>query len=248
MRPKVLLTRDQKALARGVPGMAEKAARAVAKDFGAIRPFDEMVESAHYGIALAAQSFDPTIGKKYPEWAYFKAYNTILDDARAQGRQLAVLIAARRAGIEYLRHEHRAPRDEDAGAPEAELARELSAYKAGLVASMLEGVASMRAVIGDAEDEMNARIDAGRAAEALRRVHDGLDPEQVELLGCDGEADLKALAPKRGVSWWTLGRERNKLRKIVGARLLGLGVDAMPDWDHDVWRRVSARREAPGRP
>jgi hypothetical protein len=86
------------------------------------------------------------------------------------------------------------------------------------------------------EDDMVALLDASRAAAALKQVYDCLRPEQIELLSCESEADLKALAPKWGKSWWTLGRGRAKLLELVGARLAGQRVDAMPAWDDEVWR------------
>ena len=238
MRRKVKLTRDQKDLVRSVPGLAERAARAVVKRFGLIRPFDVLVASAHYGIALAAENFDAAAGKTFQEWAFWKAVRTILDDARADQRQRAHILAARLAAVEFMRHEHRPPRDDDATVPEEQLRGELDAYKAGLLASMLKGVAAVAPTVGG-EDDMLTRIDAGRAAVALKEVCEDLRPEQRELLACNDEAALQALSEKWGKSWWTLGRARNKLLKVVGARLAGRGMVAMPDWDDDVWRVVA---------
>ena len=250
MKDTVKLTSDQKKLVRSVLGLAERAAREAARRYGPIQPMDVMERSAHYGIALAAQSFDPDAGPSFEQWAYFKAIATIVDDARSERRQADRIAAGRHAAMEFLRFEHRAPRDEDAFATEHQDRSELNAYKAGVVAAFVRGLAGTPLNAGG-EDEMISRVDATRAAEALRHVYDGFRPEQLELLACDSEADLKELAPKWAKSWWTLGRARQKLLKIVGARLTGQNIEAMPAWDDDVWGALAGsqnERSAASRP
>jgi hypothetical protein len=241
MRATVKLTSDQKARVRAVPGLAERAAHEARKRFGSFVPLEEMVRSAHYGIALAALSFDEAVGTGFEQWAFFKALWTIVDDARTERRRAAGITAGRLAVIEFLRFEHAGPRDDDACTTEQQDRAELGRYKAGLLASYLKGLAVMPASAGG-EDEMNARLDAARAAEKLDKVYEGLQPEQLQLLECESEADLKALGAAWGKSWWTLGRARNKLRKIIGARLLGQRMDEMPAWDDEVWAAVAAAR------
>jgi hypothetical protein len=240
MNTVVKLTPEQKALVRGVPGLAERAARDVAKRFGQFRPMDEMVRSAHYGIAKAAQSFEHEMGT-FEEWAYWKAVWSVLDDARSDRRQTAVILAARVATFEFLRFCHRPPRDDDANNTEEQDRSELDGFEGGLVAAMLRGVALMPAATGG-EDEMIARLDAARAATRFKSVLDELTPDQIALLNCKDEADLKELAPSWGRSWWTLARARAKLMQVVGARLLGKRLDAMPAWDDEVWRAIGGAR------
>ncbi len=237
MSETVKLTPDQKKWVRSVPGLAERVALEATRRFGSIKPMDAMVRSAHYGIALAARTFDPTRGPTFEEWASLKALWTIVDDARAERRQADRIAAGRCAAIEFLRFEHRPLRDEDAYATEQEDRAELNAYKAGVVAAYLRGIAVTPFSAGG-EDEMNERIDATRTATALSKVYEGLRPEQLELLACETEAELQALAPKWGKSWWTLGRARAQLQKLIGARLVGQNVEAMPAWDDEVWRRL----------
>jgi hypothetical protein len=245
MSETVKLTPDQKALVRGCPGLAERAAREATKRFGPIKPMAVMVRSAHLGIALAARTFDETRGPTFEDWAFQKAVWTIVDDARAERRQADQIAAGRCAAIEYLRFEHRDPRDEDAYATEQEDRAELNAYKAGVLAAYLRGIA-VTPLSSGGEDEMNERIDATRTATALSKVYEGLRPEQLELLACESEADLQALAPRWGKSWWTLGRARSKLLKIVGARLAGQAMEAMPAWDDEVWGAVTGAKDGQG--
>jgi hypothetical protein len=233
----VKLTPDQKDLVRGVQGMAERAARDTMIEVGRIRPWDAMVRSAHYGIALAARDFDAGMGK-WEDWAYHKACWTILDDAKIEGRQERKLLAARLAAREFLRYARQAPRDDDVHNTEQQDATALSDYMGGALAGYLEGVALMPTAAGS-EDEMHARIDASRAAEKLKEVYGGLEPRQVELLRCASEADLKKLAEAWGKSWWTLARAKAKLQKVVGARLAGRDMNAMPSWDEEIWRSVA---------
>jgi hypothetical protein len=244
VRTTVKLTSDQKKLVRGVPGLAERVARDATKRFGPIKPMEVMVRSAHYGIALAAQTFDEARDLEFVEWAYLKALWTIVDDARAERRQEDQIAAARCAVIEFLRFEHRAPRDEDAYATEEEDRAELDRYKAGVIAAYLKGIAVMPLAAGG-EDEMISRVDATRSATALSKAYEGFRPDQLELLACECEADLQALAPKWGRSWWTLGRARSKLLKLVGARLAGQKVDQMPAWDDEVWAAAARTHDGP---
>ena len=244
MTSTVKLTAEQKKLVRGVPGLAERAARDAMKRFGPILPMEEMIRSAHYGIAVAAQSFDTTRGIAFEQWAYLKAQWTIVDDARTERRQSAQIAAGRCAVIELLRFEHRAPRDEDAHATDPERRAELQGYKGAVVAAFLRGVAALPLAAGG-EDEMIARVDAARAATALSRAYEGLRPEQIELLACESEADLQALAPRWGKSWWTLQRARAKLIKVIGARLAGQEIDAMPAWDDEIWRALQRETGGP---
>jgi hypothetical protein len=248
----VMLTPDQRKRVRDVPGLAERIVKRVVKVFGQIRPRGEMLLSAHYGIALAAQSFDEVVLAAKSEggppptfegYAFTKGIWTVLDDGRADGRQRARIAAGRCAAVEYLRFEHRPRREADAFATDEEMLAELGAFKAGLVVAYLRGVAGTPLATGG-EDEMNDRIDAGRTAEKLQKTYEGLGPEQIELLDCETEADFKALAPKWGTSWWTLGRARNKLVKVVGARLAGQNVDASSAWDDGVWSAVRDRKRS----
>jgi hypothetical protein len=245
MRTIVKLTPDQKKLVRRYPGLAERVAQEAMRRFGPIKTMAEMVMSAHYGIARAAQSFDDTKDVEFEDWAALNALWTILDDARAEGRQADKIAAGRAAAIFYLRFEHRAARDEDAYLTEEEDRAELNSYKAGVVAGYLRGIAASPPSTGG-EDEMITRIDATRTATALDKAHEGFRPEQLELLACESEADLKALELKWGKSWWTLGRMRNKLEKIVGARLRGQKVDANAAWDDDVWSALVSTRGTRG--
>jgi hypothetical protein len=244
MRTTVKLTSAQKKLVRSVPGLAERAARDATKRFGALQPLDVMERSAHYGIALAAQSFDPDTGPSFEQWAYLKAMATIMDDARSERRQADRIAAGRHAAMELLRFEHRASREEDAYATEQQDRSELNAYKAGVVAAFMRGLAGTPMAAGG-EDEMISRIDATRAAEALHRVYEGFRPEQLELLACEGETDLKELAPKWRKSWWTLARARQKLLKVVGARLMGQNIEEMPAWDEEIWGALAGTQDAP---
>jgi hypothetical protein len=235
MRETVKLTLAQKALVRGVVGLAERAAREAMRRWGPIQPWEVLVRSAHYGIALAAESFDQSAGPTFEQWAFQKALWTILDDSRTDRRQADPIAAARCAAMEYLRFEHRAPRDDDAYRTQEEDRAELNGYKAGLVAAILKGIAGTPTAAGG-EDDMVARIDATRSAATLQRAYEGLGPEQLELMACECEADYQALAAKRGgKSWWTLQRAHAKLQKLVGARILGQSPGEMPAWNDEVW-------------
>jgi hypothetical protein len=164
---------------------------------------------------------------------------TILDDARVDRRQRSVIAAGRVAAVEFLRFASRRPRDEDAHNTEEQDRSELAAFKGGVVAAFLQGMA-LEPTSAGGEDEMIERIDAAKAAGALKSVYLGFQPRQLELLRCECEADFKALAMKWGKSWWTVQRAKAKLQMVLGARLTGLGVDTMPAWDDEVWRMVAS--------
>jgi hypothetical protein len=251
-REKVNLTQAKKDLIRSVKGVAERAVKAVVKHYGRIKPEPVMLEGAHYGVALAAESFDGEAGPKFEQWALMKAIWTILDECRREGRQTAPLEAARLAAVLHMAFEIREPRDEDAHAPREKVHDELKGRMAGLVTAFLEGLAGTPTSTGG-EDEMVRHLDAKTTATKMLSAYEGLSPEQLEIMKCACEADYKKLAAERGVSWWTIQRAHSKLRKMVGARLLGMNLPADPDWDDEVWNDVwstfvQAQRDKQGKP
>lgn len=251
-RTKVKLTREQKALVTSAPGVAEKAAFTVLERVGPVGSFEQLVQSGHYGVALAAQSYDAGMGQPFLQWALFRAIHTILDDCRVERRQTMQLDLARIAVIEYLSHVPGIRRAETSYVPDEEgLRTRLDRYKAGVIGAFLEGLASVPAMTGG-EDEVIEREDAILAARAIRQVHDELQPEQRALLRLKTDKELQDAAAAHTaagnpVSFWTLARQRGELREIVGARiaarLSARGIRDVPARLAEAWDVLNANDE-----
>lgn len=242
VRPIVPLTPEQRALAKSLPRLAERVAYEAKNRFQLLRDMKDLVQSAHYGIVLAARDFEPRMGQDFETWASYKALMTILDDTRSDSRQAQALWMGRLAAIEVLSSEPSAPQhdQDDVMRMDDRDRRELSAFQANVLAGYLKGTA---ADLGDDDEErLIAKLDAAKAAVALRSVYDQLGSEREELLQCTKKEDFVALAQKRGVSHWTLQREQAKLLKVVGARLHGMHVSEMPAWAEELWDTVRSQR------
>lgn len=234
VRPTMALSREQRSLVKSVPGLAERVAAKVQREYKLFAvSLEQMIQSAHYGVVLAASSYDPAYEQSFLVWASYKAMQTILDDLRTELRQRDQIMMGRLAALEVMSSEPVAG-EHDVMAHDDLKRRELNRYKASVLAGYLQGVAAWQPE-GDREEELVQKLDAVKALSALRRIYDDLGPEHEELLRCINQQDLIALAERRGVSRWTLRREREKLQKVVGARLHAAHVREMPAWTEELW-------------
>src|ERR1700679_131688 len=93
------LTKDQHALARSVPGLAERVAYDLAtKLLGGDPRSPDRVQCAHLGIYKAAQTYDPEQGE-FGMWAYWKATFEVITIERKDRKQRRLLTAGRIAGF-----------------------------------------------------------------------------------------------------------------------------------------------------
>lgn len=221
LRPRVPLDAAQKVLARSVPGLVERVARDVTRTYGPFLPFEEMVATGHFAVALAAQSFDASYGVPFSQWAFYRATEAILDAGRRERRH-RVILRARRAAMRFLAVERRAADDPFQETTES-LRGELDELAGGLMTAMLDALVDKRV---DAEEEIQDRESFGRARGALERVMAELSKEDRELveLQFGEDVDLRRIAAARGVSYFKLWRAKQELLKKMRRRLEQLGV------------------------
>jgi hypothetical protein len=222
------LTKDQRALARGVPGLAERVAYDVAfKMLGGDPRSPDRIQCAHLGIYQAAQSWEPDLGE-FSMWAYWKAVFQILTVERKERKQRRLLTAGRIAGLRLAAgRQHRVDLPKDAS--DDELMEVLVGLAGEQVVGNLLGVAAASEDPAEGDDDVAERDEWRHATDGLLRVLDSLQPEWRELflLFAHGH-DVKALAKERGVDYSNLLDRFHRQLDLVRARLEAQNVRGVP--------------------
>jgi hypothetical protein len=222
----------QRALAKSVPGLAERVASSVLADYGPLMPLNEAVREAHYGITLAAASYVEAPGSPFERWAAYQGCYAILMAARRERRPGRIRRQVERAVMGYYattgEESDQALREET---PEQLVARLRDFIEGAIGAAACGGVGSARQALGE---EYPAAREAWKVTmEALGRVLRELRPEQLRLIeACypEGEErDLKEAAQVLGMSYRTLLDHHTALVRLIGARMRGLRVIEVPE-------------------
>lgn len=229
VRPMERATKEQKALIRSVPGMAEKAVGEVNRSWGmgGIER-DDLVQIAHLGIFRAAQSFDPTKGE-FPGWAFYKASNAVRDAVRqALGPRKPVDAARDAAESNYLTGT-KIPEHDDPAEPERMSYRNMVEFVEELFLSEMEGVMGALESLTP-EEALIAKEEWQVAMAALSESVPSVKPERLDLLKkhYGEELNLKQTAAAQGLSYWTILDRHEETLVLLRARLRGRGVVEMP--------------------
>lgn len=230
------LTREQRALVRSVPGLAERVTFQMGREIGGDPRSPDRVNIAHLGIYKAAQSYDPEQGP-FTQWAEYLAMYEILMVERKERKQKRILTAGRVAGLRYLAQRQHRVEDIPVDATNDELLGDLTALAQEQLVAELLGELAASEEPAQGEDDIAERDAWGRALEALKHVLDGLKPEHREmlLLFAHGHT-IKSIAKARGVDYWTLRDRFHEQLALARARLEGQKVRGVPE----------ARKVAPG--
>jgi hypothetical protein len=222
------LTREQRALVRSVPGLAERVVFELARELGGDPRSPDRVNIAHLGIYKAAQSYDPELGT-FVQWASYLAAFEILMVERKDGKQKRLLTAGRIAGFRYLAERQHRVDDIPTDATNDELMGELTALAQGQLVADLLGTLAAAAEPAQGEEDVAERDAWAQALTALGGVLASLKPEHREmlLLFAHGHT-IKSIAKARGVDYWTLRDRFHEQLALVRARLEGQKVTSVP--------------------
>jgi hypothetical protein len=228
------LTRDERALVKSVPGVAERAVRGVCRAFDGNPRDPDLLRLAHLGIYQGALVHDPALGP-FPRWAYCKAASAVMDGLKTDRRQRRMLVAARIASCIYLATRPRRPDEIDPGATERELYQGVVGFAQENIVASLVG-ATVAAEQPEGEDDLIEREAWAEAVKGLGGELGRLREDQRDLLTAYAHGrDLKSVAKGRGVSYSSLLEEWHALIAMLRARLGWLGVKSFPtpvrgDW------------------
>ena len=237
-RPFGSLTREQKALVRDVPGLAERVAYDHLARFGCghLEPAD-LVQHAHLGIYRAAQLFEGSKRVPFEKWAYFKAACAVHDAVRKSLRLGDPIEAYRtKAGQEYLAAKIGVPAVEVQGwVTEEMLLEQLVEIAEEQLGAELLGAASGLSAL-TAEEQAVARLDWGQAYAWLEQLLCEVEPAYRRVFArCHAdEMTLQDALAAEGVNYWAAMRELPKLFKRLRAQLGGLGLKQLPE-GHGEW-------------
>lgn len=222
-RPK--LNAAQRALVRGAPDVAEKAAGHVIRHYGDVLPYDELVSIGHLACALAAQTYDPEHAASVPfsQWAFFRSVEAMIDDGRVEIRHRK-LKSVLRAGVRYASM---------ARTPERDPFQETDETAMGDLVALLEGslVAMIDAANADPEAQAIDKGEQERVGGALKKVVSDLDAADREVLELRFADDLqiKAIAEQKRTSYWKLRRRHIDVLDKMRRRLTSHGVTKTPE-------------------
>lgn len=241
------LTREQRALVRSVPGLAERVVYELSRELGGDPRSPDRVNVAHLGIYKAAQTYDPELGP-FTQWASFLAAFEILMVERKDRKQKRILTAGRIAGFRYLAERQHRVEDIPADATNDELMADLTGLAQEQLAADLLGTLVAGGEPAEGEEDIAERDAWAHALTALERVLEGLKPENREmlLLWAHGRS-IKSIAKARGVDYWTLRDHFHEQLALVRARLEGLKVKHVPEAPKDA-RPILPEPDGPGAP
>ncbi len=230
VRPMERATKEQNALIKSVPGVAERAAREVRRSWGTGGiDRDDLVQIAHLGIFRAAQSYDPKKGE-FSGWAFYKASHAVRDAVRqALGPRKAVDAARDTAETNYLTGTG-IPENDDPAESEGASFRHMVEFVEELFVAEMEGVMGAMQSLTP-EDALMAKEEWEEAFDALSESVPSVKPERLDLLKKHyGEGlNLKQTAAAQGLSYWTILDRHEETLGLLRARLRGRGVTEMPE-------------------
>jgi RNA polymerase sigma factor (sigma-70 family) len=229
VRPMEKATKEQKALIRSVPGLAEKAVRHVRKAWGTGGlDRDDLVQIAHLGIFRAAQSYDASKGP-FAGWAFYKASHAVRDAVRQALGPRKPLDAAREAAETNYLCATTVPADDDPSEPPQASFRHMVQFAEDLLLAEMEGVMGAMDALSP-EEAVMAKQEWEVAFAALSTSVPDVKPERLDLLKKHyGEGlNLKQTAAAQGLSYWTILSRHEETLDLLRARLRGQGVTEMP--------------------
>jgi DNA-directed RNA polymerase specialized sigma subunit len=223
------LTREQRALVRSVPGLAERVTFQMSREIGGDPRSPDRVNIAHLGIYKAAHSYDPDRGP-FTQWAEFLAMCEILMVERKERKQKRMLTAGRIAGFRHLAERQHRVEDIPADATNDELMVELTALAQEQLTADLLGTLAADGEPAEGEDDIAERDACAHVLAALEGVLESLKPEHREmlLLFAHGHS-IKSIAKARGVDYWTLRDHFHEQLALARARLEGQKVTRVPE-------------------
>jgi len=222
------LTKEQRALARSVPGLAEQVVYDLGRGLlGGDPRSPDRIQCAHLGIYKAAQTHDGDLGS-FGMWAYWKAVFEVINVERRDRKQRRLLTAGRIAGFRMAMARQRHT-DLPQNAGDDELMEVLVGLAEEQIVGELLGVLAATDEPPDGGEEVEDRDAWLDATGKLTGVLDGLQPEwrEVFLLFAGGH-DIKAIAKARGVDYSNLLDQFHRQLALVRARLEALNVRGVP--------------------
>ena len=246
----VALTPEQTCLLESidVDATAERAVRAVVREWGQVMSRDDMFQECRFGVVRSAQSYEPG-GCSFEKWAFFAACHAILEGSLSERRhdRMAkyrnLIGRVRQAAFAHMGQEHRLF---DAFRDTADfVAAQRNGYSNSTLVRMAATVSSGPFASGG-EEEVLEREAAQRAISALKSLVEELQPEQRELLELhfrDG-IPLVRIAAMRGQPYPALLAQYHALEKVLGARLSGRGIAELPPLPEEASGAVLGRQNA----
>jgi RNA polymerase sigma factor for flagellar operon FliA len=225
------LSAEQRELVTGSMQVVDKVARALARRYGTLAAFDDMVSMGREGLVQAARVYDSGLGVPFSTFATYRIQGAILDGIRKEaGRAREIRIAAHAAATEFFAVQSDRT-DVMTDTEEAQRER-LDSFAANAAAAMfagLIGAQSRRSAAGD-EDSTAARDQRTRAIASLERASAELNERDRKLVDLHYKQgiDLKDVAGVLGVSYATVRRYHTAVIQRLAARLRTLGVDNAP--------------------
>ena len=231
VRPIERLTREQKALVLGVPGLAEEVERAVRRSWGTGKiDADDRLQLAHLGIFRAAQLFKPEKNVPFKHWARYKATRTVQDAIRQRARQNDPLGLARdAAGTEFLLAAS-IPGCTDAAEPDNVKFGKLLSFGEDHLLEQLAGMGIAVTTL-NVEERLSARDEWKQLVDAMVASLADLSAELRAVLRrkyAEG-LDLKETAAAEGVFYDTVLERHQEAMKLLRARLRRYGISKAPD-------------------
>lgn len=227
VRPR--LDAAQRALVRGVDGMAERAATHVLRRYGSAVEFRELVAVGHLAIAEAAASYDPDhpAASPFTVWAFYRASEAMMKFGARQQRDSRTRNALR-ASLRFAGVERRSePRDPFRETTES-IIGELRDLAGGVAAAYIDAFHGAHSV--DGETQAIFEEDSARGRQAVQESIAELSPDDREILRLRfiEDRDLRHVAALKGTSYWVLYRRQQAVLKLLRAKLRRRGVEVPP--------------------
>jgi RNA polymerase sigma factor (sigma-70 family) len=245
------LTPEQRALFDSEPSVAADAAAAACKELGGpgFRHLerDEMLSIATIAAMDAARTFDPALGAaRYRAWAFFSAFERVIDAARRDGVQYKKARALVQAhAMAYLRRATVAEVEIGVDTDES-LTDKLHDFSNPMLGVAVAAVAAGTPA-GDVDEAAEVEA-AAMAGEALRAALPpvGSDERQMLEMHFVRRMSLGQVAAAMGVGerqYCTFTRRFDRALASIRAGLLQRGVYEMPPWRVDVSGRALGGQE-----
>jgi DNA-directed RNA polymerase specialized sigma24 family protein len=222
------LTKAQRDLVKSARGVAERVTYELGRALGGDPQGPDRVQSAHLGIAKAAQTYDSALGPFEP-WAKLKAAGEILTMERRERKQKRLVTAGRLVGLRVSASRRHQPGDVPIDASDEDLINELVGIVEDQIAAEMLGVVAVYDDPPEGDEDVAEREEWGIAVTAMLRELDKLDPAHREMLLLFAHGhDIKAQAESRGMDYSTLLDQFHRQLALLRARLKGQRIVAVP--------------------
>ena len=229
----------QVALWLSEPEVAQQAIDDVVAELGPLVPDAELLPMAEHARLEAAATFDPGRGLAYAPWArLFIAFRLWDRLRRDHGGDKATLARVRLATFQFMAHHQREL--DVLRSTKDDAKSELSRFSDALLYRGAMSALPPGAIVRGEDDVVHTE-GARRAGEAMRKVVEGLRPEQRRLIqecGAYGTA-VAEVAREQNRRYKTVLYAYHDALALCGARLGGLlKTREAPEWDPDVSGQV----------